>query len=227
MVHKWLMTSPDARAMFHFAAGDDFRNHPECINHGRNILNAVGAIVAGLRDFESLGPTMEHLGVAHARKNVGAEQFPPLGRAIMEAIKERLGDKWTPEVANAWESVYAAISVRIVSAMEAARAIASSPKPPPPPVRAGSGAPFAFLLSFSRTTLGGPAPASLTAPIAAPAAAAQVDDEGEDEVPVMQFGALAASRFPSAAASHPKPAARKSPPEGFSFAPPPLRPQGT
>lgn len=136
MVHKWLSGSPDARALFHFAAGDDFRNHPECINHGKSILNAVGAIVAGLRDFESLGPTMEHLGTAHAKKNVMAEQFPPLGRAILDTIKERLGDKWTPEVANAWESVYAAISVRIVSAMEAARLVASSPKPAPPPVRA-------------------------------------------------------------------------------------------
>lgn len=134
IVYKWLSNAPDARALFHFAAGEDFRSSPECTRHGKSILNAVGAIVAGLRDFDSLGSTMEHLGVAHAKRKVVAEQFPPLGHAIMEGIKERLEDKWTPEVANAWESVYAVISVRIVSAMEAAR-VAESPKAPLPQVR--------------------------------------------------------------------------------------------
>lgn len=139
VVHKWLTGQPDARALFHFAKEDDFANHPECITHGKNILTAVGAIVAGLRDFDSLGPTMEHLGASHGKRHVLAEQFPPLGRAIMDCIKDRLGDKWTPEVANAWESVYSVISVRIVSAMESARALAQSPKPAPAPVRTRTG----------------------------------------------------------------------------------------
>ena len=61
-------------------------------------------------------------------------------RAILSVLAEKLGDKWRPEVATAWESVYKSISLYMMNRIqlaehEAAEAKARARAPPSKPSR--------------------------------------------------------------------------------------------
>ena len=81
-------------------------------------LNLVGP------DYETLEEILTDLGKRHVGYGVKAHYFPFMGKAIMFAMEETLGDKWTPETQAAWNEVYQDVSGTIMKSI----LIASSSK---------------------------------------------------------------------------------------------------
>ena len=68
-------------------------------------------------DYETLDEILTDLGKRHVSYGVKAHYFPFMGKAIVCALKQTLGDNWTPEAASAWNEVYQEISGAIMKSI--------------------------------------------------------------------------------------------------------------
>lgn len=118
VVVRWFGRNPDHLQLFPFRDAPDLARDPRSVAHGRSVLSAVGAVVAGMRDVEGLSGTVDHLAAVHAHRGVRRDMFPALGGAIMSVLSERLAGQWTEEVRAAWESVFEKLAARINDAMD-------------------------------------------------------------------------------------------------------------
>jgi hemoglobin-like flavoprotein len=86
---------------------------------GAQLMHALGLVVANLDRLEWLYPILEELGARHTLYNVRAEHYDTVGRALLTALRDRLGDDFTPEVEEAWAALYAIIKDVMLSASKA------------------------------------------------------------------------------------------------------------
>jgi len=65
-------------------------------------------------DIELLTEIMQELGVKHIRYGVKPEMFPAMGEALIEMLKDMLGDAFTAKVRESWVEIYDALSSDLV-----------------------------------------------------------------------------------------------------------------
>eukprot|EP00977_Amphora_coffeiformis_P009785 scaffold2251_cov178-Amphora_coffeaeformis.AAC.9 len=83
-----------------------------------NILQRFGASLNLMGpDYETLNEILTELGKRHVGYGVKAHYFPFMGKAIVFALKETLGDKFTAEDMAAWNEVYQEISGTIMKSI--------------------------------------------------------------------------------------------------------------
>lgn len=87
---------PDARALF--------TNDME--EQGRKLMQMLKVAVNGLDRLDTLLPALKALGARHVDYGVKPEQYPTVGAALLWTLQQGLGDKFTPEVKDAWTEVY-------------------------------------------------------------------------------------------------------------------------
>lgn len=81
-------------------------------NHGENGAQSfalASAILAYARNIENLGalaPVVERIAQKHIGYHILPEHYPYVATALLEAIKEVLGDAATPELLAAWGEAY-------------------------------------------------------------------------------------------------------------------------
>lgn len=98
-----------------------FEAHPELLNifnhanqeKGRQqtaLANAVYAAAAYIDNLEAILPAV--MLIAHKHRSLGIlpEHYPIVGKHLLEAIKEVLGDAATDEIINAWAEAYGVIA---------------------------------------------------------------------------------------------------------------------
>ncbi|SDY02756.1 NO-inducible flavohemoprotein [Thermoactinomyces sp. DSM 45892] len=94
-----------------------FKNHPELKNvfnltHQREgtqpqaLANAVYAVAANIDQLESLLPAVRHIAQKHRSVGVKPSQYPIVGKYLLLAIQEVLGDAASPEVIRVWGKAY-------------------------------------------------------------------------------------------------------------------------
>mmetsp|Transcript_40508 Transcript_40508/g.82789 ORF Transcript_40508/g.82789 Transcript_40508/m.82789 type:complete len:226 (+) Transcript_40508:13-690(+) len=74
--------------------------------HSIDVMVMIGHAVAGLNDLESIAKELKELAERHAKYGVELEHFPIMGNALLLTLEKELGDKWTPEVKDAWVRAY-------------------------------------------------------------------------------------------------------------------------
>jgi ferredoxin-NADP reductase/hemoglobin-like flavoprotein len=79
---------------------------------GSVVAYAVHLIDPRAPDF---GPVLARIAHKHVSLGVRPEQYPIVGRHLMAAVGEVLGDAVTPEVAAAWDEVYWLFAVQLVA----------------------------------------------------------------------------------------------------------------
>ncbi len=98
-----------------------FSNHPELLNlfnhanqkQGRQpaaLANAIYAAAANIDRLEAIAPAVRQIAHKHRSLGVTAEQYPIVGRNLLAAIKEVLGDAATDDILEAWGEAYGAIA---------------------------------------------------------------------------------------------------------------------
>lgn len=89
------------------------------------LVQALTVVVRALDDVDRLLPPLVALGSRHAKYGVEPHHFDSVGRALIQALAETLGEEFTPEVRAAWGEAYGVIAsvmrrAMLISQMETA-----------------------------------------------------------------------------------------------------------
>ncbi len=76
----------------------------------KKLMTMLGGVVNGLGRLDTLMPAVRALGKRHAGYGVYDEHFAPVGAALLWTLEQGLGDGFTSEVKQAWETVYGVLS---------------------------------------------------------------------------------------------------------------------
>jgi len=89
----------------------------DMVQHKKILMQTLAVVVRGLDRFEELVPAIEALGRRHATYGAREAQYDTVGEALLWALREGLGDAFTPDVREAWaEAYYTLASVMIGAA---------------------------------------------------------------------------------------------------------------
>jgi len=94
--HRLFTLDPDLRRLF---KGDMARQ-------GQMLMSMIGAAVSGLKNLDALAPVVRQLGARHVGYGVKTEHYQTVGTALLWTLEQGLGDKFTPDVREAWTSAY-------------------------------------------------------------------------------------------------------------------------
>ncbi len=95
--------NPEVKAFFNQA-------HQHAGNQQRALAGAICAYAANIDNLEVLGPAVELIAQKHCSLQIQPEQYPIVGKHLMAAIHDVLGDAITPEVDAAWREAYALLA---------------------------------------------------------------------------------------------------------------------
>ncbi len=94
-----------------------FPNSDEAMKvQGNKLMTMLGSAVAGLTNLDALVPVLQDLGKRHVGYNVEASHYDTVGAALLDTLAVGLGDEFTPEVKDAWASVYGTMSSVMIEA---------------------------------------------------------------------------------------------------------------
>ncbi len=83
---------------------------------GNKLMSMLGSAVAGLSDLNALVPVLENLGKRHVDYKVEPSHYDTVGTALLSTLATGLGDDFTPEVKDAWTSVYTTMADVMIKA---------------------------------------------------------------------------------------------------------------
>ena len=106
-----LPIAPQAAALFYdnlFSADPSlkslFRGNMD--EQGKKLMQMIGAAVGKLDDLDTLVPILQGLAKRHVGYGVQDAHYQTVGGALLKTLGQGLGDQFTPEVQQAWTSVY-------------------------------------------------------------------------------------------------------------------------
>ena len=78
----------------------------ELREQGRKLIAMMSVAVNGLARIETLVPVIEALGRRHAGYGVKDEHYATVAGALLWALEQGLGARFTPDVRDAWGAAY-------------------------------------------------------------------------------------------------------------------------
>ena len=78
----------------------------EMREQGRKLIAMMSVAVNGLARIDTLVPVIEALGRRHAGYGVTDEHYATVAAALLWALEQGLGGRFTPEVKDAWTAAY-------------------------------------------------------------------------------------------------------------------------
>jgi hemoglobin-like flavoprotein len=84
--------------------------HTNMPEQRKKLMGAIGTLVNGLNMLDQLIPVVSELGRRHVAYGVTDEHYSSVGRALIWTLEQVLGADVTPEVKEAWTTVYNVIA---------------------------------------------------------------------------------------------------------------------
>jgi len=109
--------APEVRPMFNREIGLQAKKFSEML----------AWVIANLDRPDELSAEMRALGARHAGYGVTIDQYAPIGSALMWMFKHTLGNRFTPEMEDAWLEFYAFISFEMERGAREAAPIGTHP----------------------------------------------------------------------------------------------------
>ena len=94
---------PEVKAMFNM-------DKQESGEQPKALAMTILAAAQNIDNLDALLPAVKKIGMAHVNSSVKAAHYPIVGKNLLLAIKEVLGDAATEEVLNAWAEAYEVIA---------------------------------------------------------------------------------------------------------------------
>lgn len=85
---------------------------------GRKLMRMIGTAVNGLDRLDALVPAVQDLGRRHVNYRVLPAHYDTVGAALLWTLEKGLGDDFTPEVKEAWATVYGILAQTMKDAAE-------------------------------------------------------------------------------------------------------------
>jgi hemoglobin-like flavoprotein len=99
----------------------------ELREQGRKLIAMMSVAVNGLARIETLVPVIEALGRRHAGYGVKDEHYATVAAALLWALEQGLGPRFTPDVKDAWTAAYGLLAATMQgAARDEARAAQAS-----------------------------------------------------------------------------------------------------
>ncbi|MEM6611997.1 MAG: globin family protein [Cyanobacteria bacterium P01_C01_bin.72] len=113
--------NPEAKPLF---------EHTNMASQKKMLLNSLVMVVENLRKPDVLDKALRGLGARHVKYGALPAHYPLVGGALLTTFEQYLGDKWTPNVKEAWTGAYGAISeIMLDGADYAQEEVALKPEP--------------------------------------------------------------------------------------------------
>ncbi len=97
--HLMFSGNPEVQRYFNSA-------HQHSGGQQRALAGAICAYAANLDDLEALGPAVELIAHKHCSLGIQPDHYPIVGKYLLAAIKDILGDSATDDVIAAWSEAY-------------------------------------------------------------------------------------------------------------------------
>ncbi|MBT8417376.1 MAG: globin [Silicimonas sp.] len=81
---------------------------------GMKFMSTLDTIVLKLDNEDALASRYKGLGDMHATIGVEAADFQPMEEALIDTMRDALGDDFTPELETAWRKAYAIVSENMI-----------------------------------------------------------------------------------------------------------------
>jgi hemoglobin-like flavoprotein len=69
-------------------------------------MRMIAVAVNGLDRLEAIVPALKALGLRHAGYGVVDAHYETVGEALLWTLEQRLGESFTPDMAEAWSAAY-------------------------------------------------------------------------------------------------------------------------
>ncbi|MEM7372769.1 MAG: globin family protein [Bacteroidota bacterium] len=102
--------APSVRPMF----SDDLSSQT------KKLMGTLAVVVSRLHQLDTILDQVQKLGASHNKYGVTAEQYAPVGAALLWTLEQGLGDAWNEELAEAWATAYGILSSAMIEAAEQA-----------------------------------------------------------------------------------------------------------
>ncbi|MBV8416468.1 MAG: hemin receptor [Verrucomicrobia bacterium] len=83
----------------------------------KKLIQVIGTVINGLNRLDQLIPAVSNLGRRHVAYGVRDEHYSSVGKALIWTLEQGLGADFTPEVREAWTTVYAVLAETMKNAM--------------------------------------------------------------------------------------------------------------
>jgi len=81
---------------------------------GMKFMTTLDVVVQKLDNEEQIAEQYTGLGRAHSRMGIHAADFAPMEEALIETMRNALGDEFTSELEHAWRKAYAVVSSNMI-----------------------------------------------------------------------------------------------------------------
>ena len=88
--------NPELKELFKDAQPDQYKK----------LAQAVYAYAANIDNLGALGKGIETIAQAHVKTKIKPEHYPLVGKALLSAIEEVLGEAASSDIMNAWKEAY-------------------------------------------------------------------------------------------------------------------------
>jgi len=86
---------------------------------GRKLTQMIGVAVNGLDRLDEIVPAVQALGKRHTGYGVKDSHYDTVGGALLDTLSVGLGPAFTPEVKEAWTTVYTVLATTMKDAAKA------------------------------------------------------------------------------------------------------------
>ena len=90
----------------------------------KKLMATLTIVVNGLDNMDSIFPAAAELAKRHVAYGAQAAHYSVVGDALLWTLEKGLGRSWTPDVAAAWASAYAALSGFMINAVRSGESTA-------------------------------------------------------------------------------------------------------
>jgi len=101
--------------------------HTNMPDQRQKLMHVIGMAVNGLDMLDKLIPTVRNLGRRHVAYGVSDEHYTSVGKALIWTLEQGLGADFTPEVKEAWTTVYGLLAETMKNATAPAEASGCAP----------------------------------------------------------------------------------------------------
>jgi hemoglobin-like flavoprotein len=85
---------------------------------GKKLMQMITVAVRGLGNLDALVPAVQELGRRHVAYGVKREHYDTVGTALLWTLEQGLGAAFTPEVRDAWATVYGLLATTMQAAAD-------------------------------------------------------------------------------------------------------------
>ena len=98
----------------------------DMVEQGKKLMKMIATAVNALDKLEAIVPAVQDLGRRHVVYGVKPQHYDTVGAALIQTLAQGLGPAFTPEVKNAWITVYGVLATTMKAAAYGDQSVAAA-----------------------------------------------------------------------------------------------------